>query len=155
MSAPKQKSQLHLDHARTPEQTANMEQIAADGVCPFCPEHLAIYHEAPVVHEGEHWLVTANDYPYDYTRHHLLLIPKVHAEHLGQLPVVAGNELIEICQTYEQALGISGGALVMRFGEPSETGATIRHLHLHLIVPELEALPENEALRVKISRSGT
>jgi len=32
---------------------------------------------------------------------------------------------------------IQGGGIAMRFGDTSHTGATVAHLHMHLIVPKL------------------
>ncbi|MCX6712833.1 MAG: hypothetical protein NTY66_01345, partial [Candidatus Vogelbacteria bacterium] len=63
-----------LAHARGEHQRKNMKQALKDGVCLFCPEHLAKYHTSPVERKGKFWTITKNDYPYAGTKIHYLFI---------------------------------------------------------------------------------
>src|ERR1700761_5184716 len=52
-----------LDAARSEEQRRYMEELAAAGICIFCPEHVASQQREPIEHSGRHWYVKKNDYP--------------------------------------------------------------------------------------------
>jgi ATP adenylyltransferase len=111
-----------------------INQIGKDGVCPFCPEHLARYHPNPILHEGEHWLYTNNAYPYQGSVHHFLLIHKAHIEAFSEITPTAWLELQGLINAITEKHRIKGGALVCRFGETKYTGASVTHLHLQIIV---------------------
>lgn len=144
-----QKSQfVDLTHARTDDQRSVMGQIAEDGVCPFCPEHLAAYHHNPVIRETEHLVLTESQWPYKCTTHHFLIIPKKHAETIGALPAQVFVELHEITAWVEQTYQLQGGALCIRFGNTSFSGGSVNHLHMHIIVPDAS----QEPVRFKIGR---
>src|SRR5919112_260928 len=82
-----------LDAARTDEQRAYMEELQADGICIFCPEHVGAHHAHPVEREGEHWYVTRNAYPYAGTTDLFLIPPKRHLRSLEARREEAGPEL--------------------------------------------------------------
>jgi ATP adenylyltransferase len=111
-----------------------IDQINMDGVCPFCPEHLAKYHPNPILRDGEHWLYTKNAYPYKGAVHHFLLIHKAHIEGFAGITPAAWLELQELVNVIAQEHNIKGGAMVCRFGETKYTGASVTHLHAQLIV---------------------
>jgi len=140
---------VDLSKARVPEQRQQMERILADGVCPFCPEHFAKYHKSGIIAEGDQWIITENDYPYEYTDLHLLAITKYHAEKLADLHDGAFDELQGHMTWAERELKIRFGGITLRFGELSNTGATISHFHAHLIVPSLDK-PADKKVRFKI-----
>lgn len=141
---------VHLSHARLPEQLEVMTGIIADGVCPFCIDSLAKYHKPPILYRGEHWLLTPNQWPYDYTRLHLLAITAYHAVRLADLRPGALDELQGVLQTAESEYDIQAGGIAMRFGDMSRTGATVSHMHAHLIVPDPDKPPDAK-VRFKIS----
>lgn len=125
---------LNIQNARVPLQAKNMERIEADGVCPFCIEHLKKYHIPPVVYDGNHWIVTPNMYPYENTAHHFLFITKKHIVNTDELSSEAWNELQVLTRWLIEAYGITSGTLLMRSGDMSKTGATVLHLHAQFIV---------------------
>lgn len=102
--------------------------IAGDGVCPFCSEHLLAYHKKPIV-EKKYWWVTDNMYPYHPVRQHFLFIHKAHIEHIAEISDRALTELHAIIKEKK----IAGGAFVLRFGDTHFTGASVAHLHAHLV----------------------
>jgi diadenosine tetraphosphate (Ap4A) HIT family hydrolase len=130
----KEEQFMNIDNARTPAQIANMERIAHDGVCPFCPEHLKKYHEPPIVKEGEYWLVTPNMYPYEHTLHHFLFIAKEHLTNSNDLSLAAWSELQELSKWLIATYEISSGTLLMRSGDMKKTGASVLHLHAQFVV---------------------
>lgn len=109
-----------------------IESIAKDGVCPFCPENLTRYHNKPII-EKKHWWVTDSRYPYQPVNHHCLIIHKSHIAHIGELSPEAWTELFEIVKNEASSRSITGGTLMLRFGDTRYTGASVLHLHAHLI----------------------
>ncbi len=141
---------VNLDNARNDEQLQVMETIIKDDVCPFCTEHLEDYHKEPTLRQGEHWMLTPNQWPYDNTRVHLLAIATYHAESLGDLKKGSMDELLEHLQWAEFTYSVAAGGLAMRFGDVKINGASVNHLHAHFIVPE-DDLPPETKVRFKIS----
>ena len=127
------------------EQNANrghyadvIKNIAEKAVCPFCPEQLENFHKNPIRRHG-HWLVTNNMYPYSPVKQHVLLIHEAHIEHANELSAEAWLELHEIIATETANRNMVGGALTMRFGDTHYTGASVAHLHAHLIQSDPDA----------------
>lgn len=141
---------VNLDNARFADQRNVMEDIINDGVCPFCAEYLAKYHKKEILRTGRHWLLTYNQWPYDNTKLHLLAIAKYHAIHLSDMKPGAAEELFDLLKWAEINFNVSYGGVCMRFGDTKKTGATVDHLHAHLIVPE-ENLPKDKKVRFKVS----
>jgi ATP adenylyltransferase len=140
---------INLANAREGNQKKVMEEIAVDGVCPFCPENLAKYHKQPILKDGKYWLLTTNQWPYKYTKKHLLAIAKKHVTHINELSKDAVNELMEMFIEAAKEYGIGGGGIGLRFGNTDHTGATVSHLHAHLIEPEPDH-PSDSPVRFKI-----
>jgi ATP adenylyltransferase len=68
----------------------------------------------------------------------LLIICKSHITEFEEIKV---GDLAEVMFLVSWAIGeykISGGALALRFGSTEFTGATVSHLHLHLIQPDVD-----------------
>jgi dihydrofolate reductase len=130
---------IEMRSVRTDEQRQTMEKILEAGHCPFCPENLHLWHKPRILREGEHWLVTYNQWPYPNSEVHLLILLKTHAVDLSELPQGAGEEYFELIKWVEQEFGIAGGATWMRFGEPIITGASVRHLHAQIMAPHPKA----------------
>jgi diadenosine tetraphosphate (Ap4A) HIT family hydrolase len=146
------KNFVDLSNARRDDQRKVLEQIIADGVCPFCPENLGKYHTQPIIKEGKYWLLTPNQWPYVYTKNHYLAIYKTHAENLTDISPEAGAELVEFFQEIVREKNIPGGALNIRFGSNPKLGnygSSVLHIHAHLIEPDLEN-PEKAAIKFKI-----
>jgi ATP adenylyltransferase len=141
---------VDLTKARYQDQHDVMQEIADEGHCPFCPEHLHKYHKQPILRQGEHWTVTPNQWPYENTRLHLLAITSYHTETLSDLRQGSMDELLGHLQWAELTYKIAAGGLAMRFGDLRKNGATVNHLHAHLIVPE-DNLPPKTKVRFKIS----
>lgn len=140
---------INMGNARLPEQAAVMEGIILDEVCPFCPENLDKYHKEKILRKGAHWILTWNQWPYEYTDLHLLAIAAYHAEKLSDLKDGAFHELQGHMVWAENEYKITAGGLAMRFGDVSHNGATVNHLHAHLIVPSVDK-PDDKKVRFKI-----
>lgn len=144
---------VDMDNARLPEQRTVMEEAIRAGECPFCLENirLGIYHRQPILHEGNYWLLTQNQYPYDNAKVHLLLILKTHAERLSELPPEALAEMSWLLQWAERTYTAPGGAVCMRFGDTEFSAGTVRHIHAQFIVPDTKN-PDYEPIQFKIGK---
>ncbi len=141
---------INMDNARHDEQRKVMQASASAGVCPFDAEHLPTYHKTPILREGEHWVITANQWPYEHTRVHLLAIARKHVESIDELPAGAGEELFEHVRWAIAEYKIDFGGLAMRFGDVRHNGASVNHLHAHIIVPDKNK-PADAKVKFKIS----
>jgi diadenosine tetraphosphate (Ap4A) HIT family hydrolase len=142
---------VDIDNARVGEQRQVMAEIISAGHCPFCPESLTKYHTEPWIIETTFWLVTKNRWPYENTRHHLLLIYRPHAEKLSDLDPEAGRELFEIVAKLEQEMDLPGGGLSIRFGSTQFSAGSVNHLHAQLIVPDATS-PNFKPVRIKLGK---
>lgn len=143
---------VDLDNAREDEQRAVMEQIINAGHCPFCRENLAKYHKKEILQEGRFWLLTENQWPYDFTKVHLLAIYKEHAENLSELNPKSGEELLRLMQWAEKQYQVPGGAWAMRFGSTEYSAGTVNHIHVQFISPDISD-PDYECVRLKIGKA--
>nr|AIA17319.1 HIT domain protein [uncultured bacterium] len=141
---------VNLDNARFDNQRQVMEEIKTTGDCPFCQENLAKYHSKPVIRESTHWSLTENAYPYDGAKYHFLLIAKIHGETLADISPNAGADLFKLLAWVEKKYAIESGAFALRFGDIRYNGASVRHLHVHLIVGDVHN-PDHEKIRFKMS----
>jgi ATP adenylyltransferase len=126
-------NQVQLENARKEEQIKVMEQIIKDGVCPFCEENLEKYHPRPILFKTKHWIVTENAWPYDMAKKHFLLIAKRHIENSRDLLMCEWADIGSLMKKLEKEHLLDHGTLLMRFGDMSKTGATVRHLHIQLV----------------------
>lgn len=126
---------IDRSNIRVEEQHNVMNQIADDSVCPFCSEHLSRYHKKPILREGDFWVFTENQWPYENTQFHFLIIHKKHAETISDISSDAWNELLELFQWAEREYNFSGGGIGMRFGHTDFSAATVKHIHVQLIIP--------------------
>jgi diadenosine tetraphosphate (Ap4A) HIT family hydrolase len=111
-----------------------LSEIQEGGFCPFCEENLAIHHDKPILATSSHWIVTENKLPYAGTRHHFLLISRRHTEKFADL---ASEEIVDFfnqCALLEREYNLTGMTLLWRSGSTLITGATVVHLHAHLII---------------------
>jgi ATP adenylyltransferase len=146
MSAPR--PLYNLDAARLDDQRVYMEELEAAGICVFCPEHVAHYHREPVERTGTHWYVTRNDYPYAGSAAHYLIVARRHVASFDELPDEAGAELWAIRRSLARQLQPLALATVERSGDMRYNGASVAHLHVHLLA--LDAAPAT-TVRFRVS----
>jgi ATP adenylyltransferase len=141
----------NLEAARGEEQRERMRRLEAEGICIFCPEHAAAWQREPVEQRGRHWYVTRNDFPYEGTAAHYLIVSNRHVASFDELPDEAGAELWRIRRELKERLGAVAFATVERSGDMRFNGGSVEHLHVHLVA--LEADPA-ETVRFRVSARG-
>jgi ATP adenylyltransferase len=123
----------NLDAARGESQRRRMEALEAGGVCLFCRERLPEHERQPLELSGTHWYVTKNDFPYEGTTAHYLIVSQRHVTSFEELPDEAGAELWAIKRELKGRLEPVSLATVERSGNMLYNGASIAHLHVHLV----------------------
>ena len=145
------KPHLDLDNARYPDQIATMQASLDNNESPFLPENLAKYHHLPIIKQGQYWYITANQWPYEHTAWHYLIISNQYWTKLEDITPAAAAEALELAQWLKQEIDCPGGALSLRFGDSNYSGATIDHLHWQFIVPDIHA-PDYDRVHVTIGK---
>jgi len=120
--------------AKTGEYRRVIEVIDAIGRCPFCPDNFR-YHKKPILKKLHGWIITENSWPYKNSQKHFLIISPVHKESLVAVNARDIESILVLSKWAVRKFRIRGGALTLRFGESDFTGATVSHLHAHLICP--------------------
>jgi ATP adenylyltransferase len=113
-----------------------IQEIANENVCPFCPETFK-WHTKPILKYDSDWFITENFNPYKDTAFHFLIISKKHNENFSDLSSSDWKSVALLCNWVIKKYKIKGGGLTMRFGNTLYTGATIKHIHFHLISPKI------------------
>ena len=137
-----------LPAARTPAQRRYMEELEAAGICVFCREHFDEYHGEPVEIDGTHWFATRNDFPYEGTSAHFLIVAQAHVTSFDELPDEAGAELWAIKRELKAAVAPQAVATVERSGATRYNGGSVAHLHVHFVA--LDASPA-KTVRFRVS----
>lgn len=104
-----------------------MQALIDQGICVFCSPHV----DGRAIHATRHWVAIFNDFPYEGTERHLLLIPRLHVTTLLDLPGEARDDLWDAL--FDVAWGEPHFSLMSRNGDPRHTGGTVEHLHIHVI----------------------
>lgn len=151
MSEPEKSEATYVDlnHARSEEQLEVMKGIRDRKECPFCTENLSKTHRQEILRKGAHWILTRNQWPYENTIEHLLAIANYHAETISDLREGAFEELQDHVSWAEKELDIKSGGVCIRFGDITQNGATVNHLHAHIIVPRPHTHDETVAKKVR------
>ncbi len=140
-----------LDAARGGPQLQRMRRLEQQGICIFCPEQAAALQREPVEHGGEHWYVTRNDFPYEGTAAHYLIVARRHVTSFAELPDEAGAELWAIRRELARELDAVAYATVERSGDMRFNGGSVAHLHVHVVALEREP---SRTVRFRVSARG-
>jgi diadenosine tetraphosphate (Ap4A) HIT family hydrolase len=122
-----------------------ISSIEEKGKCPFCPDNFK-YHKEPILKKMDGWLITKNSWPYKNTENHLIIISEKHKEEFYELTISDFRAVKKLVNWANCNLNIKGGALSLRFGDTNHTGATVCHLHFHLISPRINSRGESETV---------
>lgn len=114
-----------------------IQKIKKAGHCPFCPENF-IYHEKPIIKRSGTWFITESSHPYKNSKYHFLIIGMKHKESILDLEISDFKSIRMLARYVIKKYGIRGGGLMLRFGDTNYTGATVAHLHFHLISPNFK-----------------
>lgn len=136
---------VDIRNAQDADYRAVLDEIIKDGKCPFCPENFK-WHRKPIIIQYNKWLITEAAWPYENAERHFLIIGEAHKERLSELSEADLRAVWGLANSVVECFGLKGGGLALRFGDTAYTGATVCHLHFHLIIPKLG--PDGRALVV-------
>lgn len=114
-----------------------INKIATEEKCPFCPDNFK-YHKNPILKTSGTWFITKNSWPYENSKYHFILINKVHKEFFNELTNKDWESLRELTNWVIKKYKIKGGGFALRFGDTNYTGATVCHMHAHIIYPKTD-----------------
>ena len=140
-----EKKFVNTKNARKGEYENIIKQIATTGKCPFCKENFK-YHKKPIYKKIGKWFLTNNSWPYKNAKHHLLILGYDHKENFSQLTNKDLESVAYLTRWAIKKWKIKGGGLTMRFGDTDYTGASVSHIHFHIISPEIDK-------KTKVSKS--
>lgn len=152
--------EVNMRHVRTKEQQALFEKIQKAQVCSFCEDFCRgkapTFHPLPVIRDLKYWVLTRCFPPFGKAKEHFLIVSK-YLDEEGQhlmfpvFPPEAWAELGELIAWAINEYQLPGGAFFFRFGDTDYTGASVSHLHCHII---FGGAKDGERLRVKLGYTG-
>lgn len=128
---------IYPPNARKQEQLDIMIDREAKGIDPLAPENLDPVKQETVF-ETDHWCITLNRYPYENAKMQMLVITKDDVYDYKDLSPEAFAEIQEITTRLMVEYNLDGGAFCFRYGDPAKSGASLKRLHFHVIMPEVD-----------------
>ncbi len=96
------------------------------------------YINQEILYTTNYWFITANKFPYEDVDKQILIVSKDPIYRKEDITNAMWLELKEILNQISDKYNIPGGALCYRFGDPALSGASLKRVHLHIIVPKEE-----------------
>lgn len=121
--------------ASNPQYGRVLKKIEATGVCPFCPQ--GSIQQQKILFKFGSWFITKNLYSYQGAKDRFIIVSDKHMESFSELSVRDFYEVQKNVNWAIEKYHIRGAALCLRFGDTKYTGATVCHLHFHLISAKL------------------
>lgn len=140
----------YLGNSRNSEQLAEMRRLQRESKCLFCAEHLEAEPANRVLMRTASWSITQNRYPYAGAKLHFLVIPNRHVADITELPEDVLADFWIALKWVKSTYGLAFYGLGARCGDCRFTGGTIQHLHVHVIVGDVED-PDHQSVRLKLS----
>jgi len=126
-----------------------ISSIENENKCPFCPDNFR-YHKNPILKEMGTWFITKNSWPYKNSKYHFIIINKKHKELFDELTSKDWESLRKLTNWVVKKYKIKGGGFALRFGDTDYTGATVCHIHAHIIYPEADSKKKSKTVHFPI-----
>ena len=108
------------------------------GICTFCPDGIES-KKFSIVGETRSWTLILNQFPYEGSQVHILVVPKRHVISSLDLTIQEWQEWPEILRVAVAKYPFLEKGFGLGMREKELGGVTIYHLHFHLIVPKANA----------------
>jgi len=128
---------VNVNNARKGEYKKVIEEISKTKKCPFCKENFK-YHKKPIYKKMGGWFLTNNSWPYKNSKNHLIILGNKHKEDFNELTSKDFKDISFLTNWAIENFKIKGGGLAVRFGDTNFTGASVSHLHFHIISPKID-----------------
>ena len=108
------------------------------------------YIDQEILFKTEYWHVSRNRYPYEGAEQHFLIVSRPEVLDFAAVTPEMWADMQVVINKLRDEYGVTGGAFVMRFGDPALSGASLLRVHAHLIQPR-----EGEKVRPPIGGKKT
>ena len=125
---------VDTDNTFSPKYRETLKEIEKDGNCPapFCKDE-APYHTHPIELKLKYWKITRNSFNYQNAKHAFLLVLNEHEVNFPNISREAFAELQDTINYLIETYDLEGYTLLWRMGDSEHTGASVQHLHAHLV----------------------
>lgn len=122
-----------------------INSIESENKCPFCPDNFK-YHKKATLKKIGTWFITENSWPYKNSRYHFLIINQEHKELFDELTKKDWESVRLLTGWAVKKYKIKGGAFALRFGNTDYTGATVCHMHAHIVYPKTDSRKKSKTV---------
>lgn len=126
---------IYPPNARKQDQLDIMINKESNNEDPLAPKNLDPEVQKTIF-ETDHWCITLNRFPYENVKYQILGIVKDDVYKFEELSKDAFDEVQEIINRLIKEYNLDGGAFCWRYGDPAKSGASLKRLHFHVIMPE-------------------
>ncbi len=125
---------IYPPNARKQEQLDIMIDRESKGEDPLDPSLI----DQEILETTKYWYISKNRFPYEGVEKQFLVVAKDGIYNINDMPKEMELEAFDIWKKLNVEYNLPGGALCFRYGDPSRSGASLKRLHFHVIVPEEE-----------------
>ena len=125
---------IYPPNARKQEQLDIMMNRETNGEDPLDPSII----DQEILFNTKYWYISENRFPYEGVERQFLVVSKKEVYSLEDMPKEMFDEIEEIWKKLVIDYNLDGGALCFRYGNPAKSGASLKRLHFHLIMPKEE-----------------
>ena len=122
---------IYPPNARKQEQLDIMMDMEYSDKDPLDPNYI----EQEILFSTSYWYISKNRFPHQDTGEQYLIIAKDAEYDIKEMSEEMWLELKAIWITLTDHYHIPGGALCFRFGDQELSGASLKRLHAHLVMP--------------------
>lgn len=122
---------IYPPNARKQEQLDIMMDMENNDRDPLDPNYI----EQEILFTTDYWYISKNRFPHQDTGEQYLIVAKDPVYDINNMSEEMWIELKSIWITLTEKYNIPGGALCFRFGNQELSGASLKRLHAHLVMP--------------------
>lgn len=123
---------IYPPNARHQSQLDIMMSMESKGIDPMDPN----YVNQDILYMTDYWFISPNRFPYEGAEHQILVVSRYPIYRIEDMSEEMWLDLQNIWLDLEEEYNLSGGALCFRFGDQSLSGASLKRIHCHIIVPK-------------------
>lgn len=127
---------VDINNVRSEEMRRKWQKIIDDDVDPFDPQYVKRYVEGSIIYETEFWYAFQNDHQYSDTEIQIVIVTKSFFNDTYDMPDNVWLDLKKIKKELRDTFNITGGGLIIRFGDTEKSGGSVVHQHAQIIVPK-------------------
>lgn len=126
---------VYPPNARSQEQLNIMMRMETEGLDPLAEENVD-QSAQPTLFRTDYWYVSHNRYPRPGSELSFLIMARGPIYEVEELTPEMWLDLQKIWQRLVKEYNVTGGGICMRFGDPAKSGASLKRLHAHIIMPQ-------------------